>query len=167
MTTTQTAQSRKQKGAPTHEGSATPGSTSVFQNILCAVDGTRGSMAAVRMAACLAGPDGHLTLLAVTAASGSGPYAMAAISPSRVKHVLSGAKRVADDAGAPSSSGGDPGGPPVKVILERASDHDLLAIGAPATSWLGGMLMSGVGAHTGGVTTAALSQFTTPMLVVR
>ncbi|MGC2373330.1 MAG: universal stress protein [Solirubrobacteraceae bacterium] len=36
------------------------------------------------MAADLAGPDGHLTLLAVTAVSGSGQYATAAISPSRV-----------------------------------------------------------------------------------
>ena len=107
------------------------------------------------MAASLAGPDGHLTLLAVTAVSGSGAYATAAISPGRVDLVLSNAKRIADDAGVPSSTVVDPDGPPVEVILERASDHDLLAIGAPATSWLGGMLI-------GGVATTALSRFTTP-----
>lgn len=132
----------------------------VFTNILCAVDGTRGSMAAVRMAASLAGSDGHLTLLAVTAVSGSGPYATAVISPSRVKRVLSQAKRVADAAGVPATTVVDPGSPPVKVILERAAQHDLLVLGAPATSWLGGMLI-------GGVAASALSQFTTPMLVVR
>jgi nucleotide-binding universal stress UspA family protein len=112
------------------------------------------------MAACLAGPAGHLTLLAVTAQSGSGASATAAISPSRVTALLSRAKRIADAAGVPSTTVADPGSPPVKVILERASDYDLLAIGAPATSWLGGMLISRVAA-------AALSQFTTPMIFVR
>jgi nucleotide-binding universal stress UspA family protein len=160
VTNTQVAQSRKHESAPTAEGPATPVLTAVFTNILCAVDGTRSSTAAVRLAACLAGPDGHLTLLAVTAASGYGPYATAAIDPSRVKDVLDRAKRVADDAGVQSTTVVDPGGPPVKVILERASHHDLLAIGAPVTSWLGGMLI-------GGVAVAALSQFTTPMLVAR
>jgi nucleotide-binding universal stress UspA family protein len=160
VTKTQTAQSRKRESTPTHEGSAAPEAAGVFTNILCAVDGTRRSTAAVRMAASLAGPDGHLTLLAVTAVSGSGAYTAAAISPSRVQYVLDGAKRIADDASVPSTTAVDPGSPPVKVILKRASHHDLLAIGAPATSWLGGMLI-------GGVAAAALGQFTTPMLVVR
>lgn len=134
--------------------------TRVFTNILCAVDGTLGSTAAVRTAASLAGPDGHLTLLVVTAVSGSGAYATAVISPSRVEHVLAQAKRIADDAGVPATTVVDPGSPPVKVILERAADHDLLVLGAPATSWLAGMLI-------GGVTASALSRFTTPLLVVR
>jgi nucleotide-binding universal stress UspA family protein len=46
------------------------------------------------------------------------------------------------------------------VILERASQYDLLAIGAPATSWLGGALIGGVGA-------TALGSFTTPLLAAR
>jgi nucleotide-binding universal stress UspA family protein len=157
MTKTQTP---THQSASSTEDSPTPGATSVFTNILCAVDGTRASTAAVEMAASLAGPDGHLTLLAVTAVSGSGAYTTAAISPGRVDLVLSNVKRIADDAGVPSSTVVDPGGPPVEVILERASGHDLLAIGAPATSWLGGVL-------TGGVATTALSQFTTPMLFAR
>ena len=160
---TQTARPSRQETAPgaasaSGEDSGARGSRTVFANILCAVDGTHAGMAAVRMATQLAGPDGHLTLLAVTAVGGSGDYTTAAISPRRVDRVLSSAKRIADDAGVPSTTLADPGGPPVKVILQRASDHDLLAIGAPATSWLGGMLI-------GGVTSAALSQFTTPMLV--
>jgi nucleotide-binding universal stress UspA family protein len=132
----------------------------VFTNILCGVDGTRASTAAVRMAAALAGPDGHLTLLAVTAVSGSGAYAGAAIAPKRADLVLRNAKRIADRAGVRSTRAVDPGSPPVEVILARARAHDLLAIGAPATSWLGGMLI-------GGVATVALSHFTTPMLVAR
>jgi nucleotide-binding universal stress UspA family protein len=135
-------------------------SVPLFANILCAVDGTRASTAAVRMAACLAGPQGSLTLLAVTAASGSGVQATAAIGPARVAHVLDRAKRIADAVGVPATTAVDPGHPPVRVILERAADHDLLALGGPATSWLGGMLI-------GGVASAALSRFTTPTLFVR
>ncbi|MGO9247715.1 MAG: universal stress protein [Solirubrobacteraceae bacterium] len=170
MSNTQTALSPSHGSRQTGAGSPTPVSTPapagtqthmpVFTNILCAVDGTRGSLAAVRMAASLAGPDGHLTLLVVTAVKGSGQYAMAAISPSRVKQVLERAKRVADAAGVACTTVVDPHSPPERVILERASQHDLLAIGAPTTSWLGGMLI-------GSVAATALSRFTTPMLVVR
>ncbi len=147
------------ESAAEHEGPTAP-ATGVFTNILCAVDGTHTSTAAVRLAAGLAGPGGHLTLLAVTAVSGSGPYATAAISPSRVTSLLSAAKRIAEEAGVSSTTVVDPGGPPVEVILERASHHDLLAIGAPVTSLLGGMLI-------GGVAAGALKQFTTPLLIVR
>ncbi len=111
------------------------------------------------MAVSLAGPEGHVTLLAVTAVSGSGLYGMAAISPSRVKQVLRRAQRIADDAGVDTTTVADPDGPPVAVILERARQHDLLALGAPA-SWLGEVL-------TGGVVTSALGRFTTPMLIAR
>lgn len=132
----------------------------VFTDILCAVDGTRTSTAAVRMAAGLAGPEGHLTLLAVTAVSGSGPYATAAISPSRAKTLLSRAKRIAEDTGVPASTVVDPGSPPADMILQRAADHDLLVMGAPPTSLLAGILI-------GGVAATALSKFDTPMLIVR
>lgn len=158
MPTTQT-HSPTHDSAPAHHGSATA-STSLFSSILCAVDGTRGSTAAVGMAAALAGPEGHLTLLAVTAVSGSGASTTAVISPSRVGRLLSHATRIAEDAGVPSTTVIDPSGPPLEIILDRASGHDLLAMGAPASSWLGGMLV-------GGVAAPALSRFTTPMLLAR
>ena len=168
------AQQADQKAGSTarQPGSATPVPASVFADALCAVDGSRASTAAVQMAASLAGPNGHLTLLAVTAASGSGPGASAVISASRVKGVLRRAASIAEDAGVPATTVVDPGSPPVEVILERASSHDLLAMGAPASSRVGGMLIGGAVAATGGmigggVTVAALSRFTTPMLIVR
>jgi nucleotide-binding universal stress UspA family protein len=160
MTKTETSDTSGHRSPSAHQGSDTRGSASVFANILCAVDGTRTSTAAVEMAASLAGPEGQLTLLAVTAESGSGANSTAAISPGRVDLVLSNAGRIANDAGVPSSTVVDPGGPPVEVIIERASGHDLLAMGAPATSWLAGMLI-------GGVATTALTKFTTPMLFAR
>ncbi len=154
MTNTETAGQGTQAAGP-----AAPDS-SVFPDVICAVDGTRSSAAAVEVAAALAGSAGHLTLLAVTAVSGSGAYTTAAISPARVDLVLQKAASIAEQGGVPSSKLVDPEGPPVEVILQRASGHDLLAIGAPATSWLAGVL-------TGGVAAAALSEFTTPMLFAR
>jgi nucleotide-binding universal stress UspA family protein len=112
------------------------------------------------MAAKLAGADGHLTLLVVTSVSGSGEFATAAISPGRADRLLAGARRIAERAGVQSTGVVDPASPPVGVILQRASDHDLFAIGAPATSWLGEMVL-------GGVARTALRQFSTPMLLVR
>jgi len=160
MTKTQTAEPPTPESAPATQGTPAADGARVFTNILCAVDGTVASTAAVRMAACLAGPKGHLTLLAVSAVSGTGPNASAAISPARVKRILAHVQRVAERAGVPASTVVDPGAPPARVILERAAEYELLAIGAPATSWLGGMLVGGVAAR-------ALGEPTTPLLVVR
>ncbi|HMD56789.1 MAG TPA: universal stress protein [Solirubrobacteraceae bacterium] len=166
MRTTQTTAPRRKQGdgkakqAGRKEVAANSDPPTPFASILCAVDGTRASTAAVRTAAALASQGGRLTLLAVTARAGAGAYATAAISPARAQRVLSRAKAMAADAGVEASTAIDPEGPPVDVILDRAREHDLLVIGAPATSWLGGLVL-------GGVAAAALSQFTTPLLVVR
>lgn len=132
----------------------------VFADILCAVDGTRGSFAAVEQAAALAGTTGHLTLLAVTAVTGGGAFRHAAISDSRAELVLDRAADIAYNAGVATSKVVDPGEPAVDVILQRAGGHDLLAIGAPVTSWLGGMFV-------GKVASKALGGFTTPLLAAR
>lgn len=132
----------------------------VFADILCAVDGTRGSFAAVEQAAAMAGPTGHLTLLAVTAVTGGGAFRHAAISGSRAELVLDRAGDIAYNAGVASTKVVDPGEPAVEVILQRAAGHELLAIGAPVTSWLGGMFV-------GKVASKALGGFTTPLLAAR
>jgi len=132
----------------------------VFKDILCAVDGSKASAAAVKMAACLAAPGGRVTFLAVTGLKGSAQNAQGAISPSHAEAIVDTAKLVAEKAGVESTGIVDPNRPTSEVILERARDHDLLVIGAPAGSWLGELIV-------GGVAAATLSQFTTPMLVVR
>jgi nucleotide-binding universal stress UspA family protein len=131
-------------------------------------------MAAVRLAASLVAPSGHLTLLAATAAVGEGPHSRAAISPARAERIVERARRVAEEEAQDvrCETVVDPGGPPVDVILERATDQDLLAVGAPANSWLGGMLVGGLSASVGGTigggfTAPALSRFTTPLLIAR
>lgn len=131
-----------------------------FASVLCAVDGTRASLAAVSQAAQIAGPGARLTLLAVTSAgSGSPIFRSAAISSLRVRRVIDRATAVAAGAGADFTPEIDPGGPPSKVIVSRASAHDLLAIGAPARAPLGGF--------GGGVAAATLRSFKTPLLLAR
>jgi nucleotide-binding universal stress UspA family protein len=144
---------------PQH-GRAALESELVFADILCAVDGTRRSFAAVEQAAVLAGPKGHLTLLAVTAVTGSGAYQSAAIGPARAEGILDFAARIAHRAEVPSTVVIDPAHPPSSVILDRASRHDLLALGAPVTSRLGGMLI-------GGVAVDAVRLSPTPLLAAR
>jgi nucleotide-binding universal stress UspA family protein len=152
MTETQPMQAQDGRGA------AKPGP--VFADILCAVDGTRRSYTAVEQAAALAGSGGQLTLLAVTAVAGSGAFRSARINSARVKRVLHHAERKARDAGVKSNAVVDPGGPPSTVILQAAAQHDLLALGAPAMSPLGAMLVGGVAFET-------LQSFTTPLLMAR
>ena len=140
--------------------SARSGSGSAFRDILCAVDGTSGSTAAVKLAASLAAPDGRLTLLAVTAVKGSGAYETADISPTRAEQVLHSAKRIAKQAGVSVLATIDPRGPAEEIIAEHAAEHELLVLGPPATSRL-------VEVIAGRVADATLDRFTTPMLVVR
>lgn len=142
--------------AQPQQPSAGPGKDVVFANALCAVDGTRGSYAAVEQAGRLVGPRGRLTLLTVTAVAGGG----AAIGPNRAQRILDQAAALAGEAGVTATRLIDPGRPPDKVILGHAAGHALLAIGAPVTSWLGGMFVGGVGAKT-------IGSFSTPLLAAR
>jgi len=144
---------------PQDEGTSSE-SERVFAETLCAVDGTRRSFAAVEQAAVLAGSHGHLTLLAVTAVTGSGAYQSAAIGPARAEGILNHAAQLATRAGVPSTVVIDPAKPPASVILDRARGHDLLALGAPVTSRLGGMLI-------GGVAVEAVKLSTIPLLAAR
>ena len=93
MSETRAAQPKKDRAAGPAASAASAASTAapdgLFVDALCGVDGTRRSFAAVEQAADLAGPDGRLTLLAVTAVTGAGVNRRAAISPARAEQLLS------------------------------------------------------------------------------
>jgi len=141
-------------------GASAPSDFADFAEILCAIDGTQESLAAVEQAATLAGPKGHLTLLEVTSFEAEGAYRSPAIGPIEAKRILDAALRIAEEAGVPSTVEVDPASPAPEVILDWAAERDLLAIGAPSTSWFGSMF-------TGGVAITAERSFTTPLLVAR
>lgn len=132
----------------------------MFSDVLCAVDGTRGSLTAVRQAVALVGTQGCVTLLAVSATTGTGRYRGAAIDPARVERVLEVAAQLAREANVKCTQVAEARGAPSKMILQHAADHELLAMGAPTMSWLGGLF-------TGGVTESVLRSFAKPLLLAR
>jgi nucleotide-binding universal stress UspA family protein len=129
-----------------------------FGDVLCAIDGTPESLAAVGQAATLAGPDARLTLLAVTSFRFDGDHRSPAIGPIDAKRMLDAAVDIAKQARVPSTVEVDPASPPSEVILDWAAGRELLAMGAPATSWFGGMF-------SGGVAVSAEGSFSTPLLL--
>ena len=132
----------------------------VFSRVLCAIDGKPGGYEAVRQAATLAGPGGDLTVLLVTAFRTGGEMRSAEIGPIDAHEILERAEAIAIEAGATPRIEVDPAAPPERVVLDWAADHDLLAIGAPSASWLGGLLVSGVA-------DSAVGELPTPLLTVR
>lgn len=130
-----------------------------FRHVLCAVDGTRSSLAAVEQATEIIGPDGKLTLLAVTAPKGAGRFRSAALGGLHARRAIERASRIADGCGISYDHVIDPGGPPAAVIAEYAQGHDMLAMGAPARTKFGSP-----GAT---VATETLRTFMTPLLLAR
>lgn len=132
----------------------------LFRDALCAVDGTPGGFDSVEQAASLTGPAGHLTLLEVTSSREESGHPVTSVGPLRAKEILDRAVGIAAEAQIRPVVEVDPAAPPAKVILEWASEHDLLAMGPPSSSWFAGMF-------THSATVAALGQLPTPLLVAR
>ena len=119
----------------------------IFRDVLCAIDGTRTSYRSVARACELMAPDAHLTILVCTHESGAGAWASAAVSPERARRALSKAAEIASQAGIEAQAVVDPGGPPIKRVLERAASHPLLALGAPIVPRWAGLWIGGVALH--------------------
>ncbi len=130
----------------------------VFGDVLCAIDGTPESVAAVEHAVALAAPGGRLTLLVVTSFEAEGEHRSPEISPGRAKAMIDEAVAICNAAGVEATVEVDPGSPPSQLVLDWAEGHGLLALGAPATSWFGSIFAGGVGA-------TAEEFFDTPMLL--
>jgi nucleotide-binding universal stress UspA family protein len=139
---------------------ASAGAAPIFADLLCAIRGKEGGYAAVEQAAALAGEQGRLTLLAVTSYRSGGTHRAPAIGPARAAEILGRAEGIARGVGVPYTSEVDPGSPPSRVILDWSARYDLLALGAPASSWPGTWLSVGVG-------NKAIEGFRTPLLVAR
>ena len=144
----------------TQDRVAPPGAAPMFADLLCAIRGKEGGYAAVEQAAALAGAQGRLTLLAVTSYRSGGGHRAPAIGPARAAEILGRAEGIAREVGVPFTSEVDPGSPPSRVILDWSARYDLLALGAPASSWPATWLSVGVG-------NKAIEGFTTPLLVAR
>src|SRR5271165_2800266 len=112
-----------------HAGEAAPMGKAMFADILCAIDGTEESLAAVEQAAMLAAPGGHMTLLEVTSFESEGSYRGPAILPAQATRILNRAVQTAEKSGVPFTVEVDPETPPSQVVLDWAAKRDLLALG--------------------------------------
>jgi nucleotide-binding universal stress UspA family protein len=148
------------EGMQTHSDTSHAAAGGVFPDILCAIDGKEGGFNAVEHSAALAGAQGRLTFLAVTSYRSGGAHRPPAIGPLAAAGILQRAEGIARDAGLSYNSEVDPRSPPSRVILDWSARFDLLALGAPASSWPARMLSVGVG-------NKALEAFTTSLLVAR
>jgi nucleotide-binding universal stress UspA family protein len=127
----------------------------LFANVLCGVDGTRSSYAAVSQAAALAGPGATLTLLVVTAAAGAMHGAV--VGEKRTETILDHARLLASEQGVESATRVDDGPSAVDALIAATRTHDLLAIGAPTVLRF----------VPGSVALAALHTCSTPLLLAR
>src|SRR6188472_1186852 len=111
-----------------------------FASILCAVDGSRGSAAAVRRAIALADGDAELVFLAVAWRIGAGPTQRATLSPAHAEAALRDAAATAKASGVRHAYVLEYAPDHTTAILEHARHHDLLVLGAPAASRATGIL---------------------------
>jgi nucleotide-binding universal stress UspA family protein len=131
-----------------------------FADVLCAVDGSRGSAEAVRQAIALAAPGASLGFIAVYREIGAGLAAQADLSEERARDALEEATWLAQQAGVRASTELRAGTRASDVLLDEGSRHDLLAIGCYGGSRIGGIML-------GNVATRIAHHSDRPLLVAR
>jgi nucleotide-binding universal stress UspA family protein len=112
-----------------------------FSDILCAVDGSRGSTEAVHQAIALCGSAASLHLVAVYHELRSGRHAQVDLSERRAQEALDEAARTAHQAGVEVSIELLHGAPTSDLLLAEAAEHDLLVVGCHGGSRVGGIMM--------------------------
>lgn len=137
-----------------------PKGTPPFDDVLCAVDGSRGSGVAVQQAIALCGSGAALHLIAVCHELRSGRHAQADLSESRARKALDEAVYAARHAGVEASVELLHGAPTSDLLLAEAAEHDLLVVGCHGGSRLGGIML-------GSTATQVAHRAECPLLVAR
>jgi nucleotide-binding universal stress UspA family protein len=132
----------------------------MFTDVLCAIDGTYTAARGVDRARELAARNGRITVLACSDEHGGGPWATAAMSPTRAQRRLRRAAGRVRAAGVEVETVLEPSGPPVDRVFEHAARHHLLVLGAPVVPrWVGRLI--------GDVAGRALHQLPSSLLIGR
>lgn len=142
-----------------HVASSTP-ATALFERVLCAVNGSAGSIEGVREAIALASPNGAIRFVAVTDVRGVGANRVASLGEHRAEEALATAHRIARGMGAASTTELVHGADVVGALLERARDHQLLVAGSHRETRLGGIMI-------GSVATNLVHRAQRPLLIAR
>lgn len=139
---------------------ARPNAPPPFKDILCGVDGSRGSKEAQRQAIALGAAGSTLHFVAVSNERTFGERAQVDLSEARAREALDDAAYSAHHAGIEASSHLLHGAPTADQLLAEAAKHDLLAIGCHGGPRLGGVV-------TGATATQIAHRTEGPLLVAR
>ncbi len=131
-----------------------------FTDVLCAVDGSRGSAEAVREAIALAAAGTKLSFVAVAQDRGTGLVAQAELSGARGQEALDAALAAARAAGTEAEALLLAGDSVSDTIIAQAAGHDLLVVGCHGGSRLGGIML-------GSTASQLVHRIETPLLVAR
>jgi nucleotide-binding universal stress UspA family protein len=114
---------------------------SPFADIVCALDGSRGSNEAARQAIALCGHGTELRFVAISHEFGVGLGAQAELSERRARGALDDAVTRARDAGIKASTSLLRGSPVGDLLLAEATKHQLLVLGCHGGSRIGGIML--------------------------
>lgn len=128
-----------------------------FDDVLCAVDGSRGSTEAVHQAMALCG---SLRLVAVCHELRSGKHAQVDLSERRAREALDEAAYTARHAGVEVSTELLHGAPTSDLLLDETAEHDLLVVGCHGGSRAGGIML-------GSTATQVAHRTEQPLLIAR
>jgi nucleotide-binding universal stress UspA family protein len=142
------------------ERTRSPQAPPIFANILCAIDGSRGSREAIHQAVCLCGPGTKLRFVAVSHEVGSGLSAQADLSEMHARAVLDEAASIARGGELETSTSLLRGGKAGDLLLAEAAGHDLLVAGCHGSSRLGSPTL-------GGTATELARHTEVPLLIAR
>lgn len=112
-----------------------------FADIVCAVNGSRGSAEAARQAVALATPGSALTFVAVFYATGTGLAETAGLSERRARKALDESAGLAQRAGVAVSTKLRKGRSPNQILLAESKRHELMVLGSHGGSRAGGILL--------------------------
>lgn len=131
-----------------------------FADILCAVDGSRGSREAVHQAIALARAGAGVRFVAVRHERGAGLSAQADLSETTARAALEEATSAAEGAGVEASAALLQDGSTSDLLLAEAAEHDLLVVGSHGGSRTGGIVL-------GSTATQVAHRAEGPVLVAR
>ncbi|HXV05776.1 MAG TPA: universal stress protein, partial [Solirubrobacterales bacterium] len=134
--------------------------SSPFSDVLCAVDGSRGSGEAVRQAIALCRPGASLRFIAVHQTRGRGLTAATGLSEQQARDALDEAALLARQADIDVSTELHGGVRTSDVLLGEAEHHDLLVIGGYGGKRIGGIML-------GNTATRIAHRSARPLLVAR
>jgi nucleotide-binding universal stress UspA family protein len=140
--------------------SPAPESAAAFADILCAVNGSRGSQIAAEQAIALAKPGATIRFIAVWYSAGTGLAATAQLSERRARNALTKCTGQAERAGVSATVELRKSRSATNALLSESESHDLLVLGSIGSSRASGIMM-------GSSATQAAHRTLKPLLIAR